>query len=594
MERLLQYIRGLFTFDLRSLALVRVLLGVALLADLEQKSRFIETFYTDAGILPRSALIAFFQLPFTFSVHLASGDLWFQSMLFVIAAVFALLLILGVRTKTVTIVSLLLLISLQNRNMAILNAGDGLLRLLLFWSLFLPMAGRWSLDHALDTGEEKKPSIVHLGGAGWILQIVVIYWVTLLLRQSPEWFSEGSALYYALHLEQLTTSLGQWLGEQNLDILHVLTWLTVGIEFLAPLLLFLPDRRGLMRFLAVILGVGLHLGIFATMHIGVFPFISIIGWLAFLPSRAWDMLGKWEGERPKIRTIWFDGTCGFCEKVTAILQSFLALEGTRRRAAQSADDVWHIMQLQNSWVVEGEDGTRSVGFQGIITVFAASPLFFWCAPLLRWRWMTQIGEHCYRWIAQHRSLLGAFTRPLPWKKMHWQLRPVGLLSLVICFALTLLWNVQAVTKMPLPTYVTNVTYLLRLDQYWSMFAPFPLKDDGWYVVEGTLANGETLNLLHNADTLGVSREKPAHLSTSFPTENWRKYFLNLWLPEFEKYREFYADYHCLRWNRTHQGEKRLSDVNIYFYRENTPPEAARGTEQVEEMHLWAWHCGPKS
>lgn len=581
-----------FSLDTRSLALGRMLMAIAILADLEQKSRFLEVFYTDKGILPRSALTTVLYQPYFYSLHMASGETWFQVLLFIIAAVFAILLFFGYKTRFVTIVSWLLLVSLQGRNLMILNAGDGILRLLVFWGMFLPLGAVWSVDRALDEGEKPPHQVISLGSVGLVVQVLMIYWVTVALRQSPEWLSEGSALYYALNIDQLTTHFGHWLSLQPLGILQILTWCAVCIESFAPLLLIIPDKRGIARFLGVLAGFTFHMGIFLMMHIGVFPFICMISWLLLLPGSFWDVLHRYLGGKRTGTgiTMFYDAECGFCKKTVHLLRAFLALSDAQIAPANSEEKVQQRMLETHSWVVR--QGEYEYGhWRGIVCVFAASPLFFWLAPILALKPVVLLGDALYRWIANHRQLLGRVTQHLQFRKQRWKLGWIGSALAAISLVLVLLWNGQVLHLNTEPVPMQAATLALRLDQYWNMFAPFPLKEDGWYVIPGTLVDGTVVDLMNNRDTLGVSYDKPVDLATTFPTESWRKYFLNLWLKDFEHYREYYAEYQCQRWNGTHTGDLRLKDVDIYFMKEVTPPPAQRGTEKPEKIQIWQWHCG---
>ena len=586
------FLGRMITMDIRSLALARVCLGIAILADLEQKNRFLSTFYSDEGILPRNAVATVFNQPYFYSLHMASGETWFQVILFLIAAILAILLIAGYKTRMVVVLSWFMLVSLQARNLVILNAGDGILRLLMFWAMFLPMGAAWSIDRALHTGAEPEKNVRSMGSLGWIIQVVAIYWVTVALRQSPEWLQEGSALYYALNLDQLTTSFGHWLSLQPLGLLQFLTWCAVFIEGGSPFFLLLPEKRGYARLFACLMGLSLHFGIFLMMHIGVFPFICMISWLGLLPGLFWDMLQKYVARRRTGAdvTMYYDPNCNFCKKTVHLLRTFLSLQSTITPANENAQ-VHALMEKENSWVVVTPTGTF-LRWDAMIQVFAASPLFFWLAPLMAWKPLHALGMGVYRWVASHRKTMGTFTKPLEFREQRWRSNWIGKAVVTLGVVLTILWNAQVLRIVtPLPAPVEAATLILRLDQFWNMFAPFPLKEDGWYVVPGQLVDGTIIDLLHNRDTEGVSYDKPADLATSFPTESWRKYFLNLWLSDYEKYREFYAEYHCRRWNTTHTGDKRLKQVNIYFMRETTKPPAQRGTETVEKLPLWEWHCG---
>ena len=131
--------------DTRALAALRVGLGLLLLADLLGRARDIRAFYTDSGVLPlaaRERLVSEWFL----SVHALSGDLWWQVLLFLVAGTAALALTVGYRTRTATVVSWVLLVSLHNRMPIVLNGGDVLLRMVLLWAVFLPLGERWAVD----------------------------------------------------------------------------------------------------------------------------------------------------------------------------------------------------------------------------------------------------------------------------------------------------------------------------------------------------------------------------------------------------------------------------------------------------------------
>jgi hypothetical protein len=62
------------------------------------------------------------------------------------------------------------------------------------------------------------------------------------------------------------------------------------IEAIAPLLLITSRGRGLPRLAGVAGLLGLHLGIAAFMRIGIFPLVSIVAVLPFVPSELWTRL----------------------------------------------------------------------------------------------------------------------------------------------------------------------------------------------------------------------------------------------------------------------------------------------------------------
>lgn len=48
-----------------------------------------------------------------------------------------------------------------------------------------------------------------------------------------------------------------------------------------------------------------------------------------------------------------------------------------------------------------------------------------------------------------------------------------------------------------PGYPRPLMMLLGLNQKWDMFAPRPVVEDGWYVIDGTLRNGRHVDLFRN-------------------------------------------------------------------------------------------------
>ena len=128
----------IFGIDLRTMALFRICLGALILIDLINRAEFLTVFYTDKGVLTRAEAI-FYNNPWRISFHLMSGSPIVIGLLFVIAGFLAILLMLGYRTRLVTVLSWLFLVSLNNRNLIVQQAGDQLITVLAFWAMFLPL-----------------------------------------------------------------------------------------------------------------------------------------------------------------------------------------------------------------------------------------------------------------------------------------------------------------------------------------------------------------------------------------------------------------------------------------------------------------------
>src|SRR5690349_19321257 len=158
---ILRYLQAAYSLDLRSLALFRIALGAVLLGDLIWRAQDLTVFYTDFGVLPRAALLDKFSPPARFSIHMMSGQLIIQAILFLVAAAFAVMLIAGVRTRLAAFASWFMVVSIQTRNPVILQGGDVYLRLLAFSAILLPLGALYSVDSALREPEKEKPKFAH-------------------------------------------------------------------------------------------------------------------------------------------------------------------------------------------------------------------------------------------------------------------------------------------------------------------------------------------------------------------------------------------------------------------------------------------------
>jgi hypothetical protein len=290
MHQLWATIRRPFVLDLRALALLRMGTAAVILLDLAIRSTDLEAHYSNLGVLPIAAVIERTWTPYQFSLHASSGLWQIQALLFVLAALVAAALLLGYHTRLATLASWILLTSLQNRNPMIGQGGDDLLRMLLFWGFFLPWGRVWSRD----AHNQLLPASYNYCSAAtvaYIVQLALLYWCTAILKSGREWTHEGTALYYALSLDQLLLPGGRLLYPHP-DLLRFLTFATWYIELLLPFALFIPFRVVWWRFLVVGVLTGFHIGISLTLFVGIFFIINFVSLLGLLPPVALTWLER--------------------------------------------------------------------------------------------------------------------------------------------------------------------------------------------------------------------------------------------------------------------------------------------------------------
>ncbi len=280
----------LFGIDLRSLAVFRISIALIIIVDLITRAVDLESHYTDRGVLPIDRVIE--RSPkWRVSVHLLNGSIEFQAALFIIAGLFAVGLLLGYRTRLVTPVVWLLTISLNSRNWLLMQGGDYLLCLLLFWGMFLPLGARYSIDHLRNPHQFQESNVIFSGGTvAALLQICFVYWFSVILKSTKSWLIRGTGVYYALMLDRYVTNFGKLLLESHPLLLKFLTYATMGLEAFGPLLAFSPFFSGPVRCLVIASFTVFHFSMGLALELWLFTYICMASWLLFIPSWFWDQL----------------------------------------------------------------------------------------------------------------------------------------------------------------------------------------------------------------------------------------------------------------------------------------------------------------
>ncbi len=581
----------LFGIDTRSLALFRIAIALLILVDLWTRATDLTTFYTNSGVMPSDLVQSFYRNTkvFWYNPHIYINTFWWQAGLFSIAAFFAFLMLIGYRTRWVAFVSWFLLLSLHNRNPMVLQSGDTLLRMLLFWGMFLPMGAQFSVDRALDPTDRKPPPVVNnVISAALLLQMLFLYIFTAALKSGATW-ENGNALYYALNIDAWTRPLGTWM--LNFPEWNVFaTRATMVLEWCGPFLPFIPLFTAQFRTLTVLIFCSFHIGIAVMMDVGLFSFISMAGWLVYLPGPLWSFLEKHLGRWGEGLAMYYDGDCGFCKKGVLLGKMFLILPRAQVAPAHTRREINDLMQEKNSWVVVADDETF-IEFDAVVAVLSASILTRWLTPLLRLGPVHGLGTRAYRTVANNRRFFSKFTRPLTYRKQSWKTYGVFQVFALVCLVYVFAWNIRSVNfnehKSWFPRKYNDFGYFFRLDQYWAMFAPDPTRVDGWFVIPGTLENGKEIDLYKNGAE--VSYEKPDVVCYQHANMRWRKYMMNLKILKNADHREPFAKHLCERWNKAHPDQP-IRMLRVIFVREDTPNPKETQQQYPRKIYLKNHTC----
>lgn len=592
-------LHAIFGIDLRTLALFRAVLSAVLLYDLLRRLADVSALYSDLGVLPRNWLVQI-DTAWHWSLYLANGTPLITGLLLGVQVLAALALLLGWRTRLATVVSWLMWGWLCNRNPLVLIGGDMLMACLLFWACFLPLGARWSVDAALSpTPPPRDQRHLSWASAGLLLQVMSVYFFSAILKNGVEWTRDYTAVYYALSLDRYATPLGHWLLNFP-ELLKGLTLYVWWLELLGPPLILLAPLLGAhlgtpLRALLMLAFMSMHLGFLLCLELGHFPFVSFASLTTFLGAWFWD----WRTRQPRVQqpvTLYYDQDCGFCRKTCLLFRGLLGLQRAEIVPAQQHPRAKGLLESNNSWVVIDHEDRAWLKWSAFLALLRVSPVFGWLSRPLSAPMLSTPGNAAYDFVARHRGRFAAVSaRVLPERQERFEVGAGWQKLVAVAVLMVGLWNLGSVKLIPkdVQQSLQPAVNLLRLDQYWDMFAPYPLKDDGWMMIEGQLANGQTVNVLR--PDLPVSYDKPEHLSGTHRNIRWHTYLGRLSEKGFAGNRVWLAKYLCRSWNADkldQNRDQRLMEFKINYVIETTPPPGQ--PLRTEQRTLWTHDCFPSS
>jgi predicted DCC family thiol-disulfide oxidoreductase YuxK len=578
--------------DLRSLALTRILFGLVIVFDLFFRLDDLTFFYTDAGLLPREYFIRLLDNGWNWSVHLFSGESSFIGLLFVLHIILAICFVFGYKTRFVTLLLWILTSSLHNRNWLINNSGDDAIRLFLFICLFLPMGAFYSVDRAMS---EKKIEQTHYQSI-WVwlfaFQLFFVYFVSFTSKNAPEWKSDFTAVFYALHLSPFVSKIGVFFSD--------MIWLTKIFSFctyyffesLLPIILLLSFFTGkfsnrLRSFLSIAYII-FHFSLYLMMELGAFPFVMMALWTLFIHKDCWEKISFWvRKNNKKGLEIYYDADCGFCKKGVHLLAQFFLHKNYIIATAQSNEQMNKIMVEQNTWVVRNSKGEIRTRFDGIIELFKHSFILKYFAPLMHLPGIYQIGQAKYKWIAQHRPLMGKLTHLLSFNKefRFFDSKIISITFFIVYFACSYEWvTYKHFKKMHFDFFgVSKITRFFNFYQEWDMFSPAPSMTSYWYSFVGEYEDGNKWDLLNKKKPDDNMPTDP--VSASYPNKSWRKLIDNF--ASESHVPRLFAKYYC-RYDRSLYPKKQknfLKKIIFKQYLYNTIyPTGEREPLKTKEVH----------
>ncbi|WP_434597969.1 HTTM domain-containing protein [Streptomyces sp. A5-4] len=231
---------------------------------------------------------------------------------YAVALLTSALFMLGWRTRAMSVLFAVVVISFHARSILMTDGGDNLVLLMAVYLVLTACGRRWSLDarrnrlKAARAGDTPEPvrsftsqelrdarstltTVVHNCGIFVIAaQVCFLYGSTGLYKVQGASWGSGTALHYVLNLElfQPWPALSHLVDEFPLPI-AIAGYMTVLLQVAFPFVLF-----GRLKYPVLALLLGMHIGIAVLLGLPLFSGAMIIADAVFLPDRFYAFLPR--------------------------------------------------------------------------------------------------------------------------------------------------------------------------------------------------------------------------------------------------------------------------------------------------------------
>ncbi|MFE9113292.1 HTTM domain-containing protein [Streptomyces collinus] len=264
----------------------------------------------DAPWTPALARQMFDQSGWVSLLTLSDSHMYFE-VCYALALVTCALFLLGWRTRAVSVLFAVVVVSFHARAIYMADGGDNLMVLMAVYLIFTACGRRWSLDARrtrlqASAGRTAVPRSGdlrhHLGDARGILttvlhncgmfviaaQVCFLYGCAGLYKVQGAKWGDGTALHYVLNIDLFRPwpELSQLIAGHHV-LIAVVAYLTVLVQVAFPFTLF-----SRMKYPVLLLLFGMHVNIALLMGLPLFSGAMIVADAVFLPDRFYRTLGR--------------------------------------------------------------------------------------------------------------------------------------------------------------------------------------------------------------------------------------------------------------------------------------------------------------
>jgi len=587
-----------FFLDLRSLALFRIGIGLVLIANLIVRLAMPNYLPVEDGVLPTELMNFGGSCPWSF--HFFWHSLWYQNLLICLNFVLCSCYLIGHKTRCVAPLVFLFTLSINYSNCLSFNSGDVQLVLVLLLSCFLPISSFWSVDQVLAAGSlpvdfkwnSRKTIVVSLASAGFVSQIVWIYWLAVSGKSVDSWLFDADAIWGVVNIDYIRYLWFYEFVSSRVWLMQLFSRSAYLLQLLAPFLIVFPSKSGRFRMWGVSILLLMHIGFLPVLKLGLFPWISIFSLMALFPPfiYAWFQkdIAKVSPVFEEKAIIFYDKNCKFCFAAVRMIICFFAIQDFVEVKPSCVDDAADsLLRERRSWVVRDSAGALSIEFTALLELVRLSRWASAFLPLLRL--FALPGRYFYRAVADHRVIswkVYCFLRPRKFNRFGKSLFSdiasiIFILLSLVSFLLSPLGEIVGLSA-EASGRVSGFLRVIGIKQSWKMFSPYPLKKDGWLVVEVDMEQVEKTYYVPLLQLVEEPFRNPSFGAEMYGNQRKRKYFENLRLKKASAAHSSYLSFLCRSGDFSFKG---LSGAKLILWRYEEFSRGFNSLPQVKKPEL---------
>ena len=208
----------------------------------------------------------------SFSLYQLSESIIYFDTIFFIGACVAILYTIGFQPRVTGIINFIFIWSLYERNQFVLDGGNNILIICLFFLLFANVGAYFSFTKSKKSNNRFIAALHNVSIAACVIQISILYFFSGFFKAQGDMWANGISLYYILQVNEFTLpGIGEFIYSNPL-LLTLGTLSTIVIQLAFPFLIIHTSTRWII----VMVMVMFHLGIIVLMGLFSFGFTMII------------------------------------------------------------------------------------------------------------------------------------------------------------------------------------------------------------------------------------------------------------------------------------------------------------------------------